>query len=115
VAPILRQAVALCVLVSHGGAGFFQRVSFQTAPGTCHSAGSKLNNKTIEPSGQKININRATVHELQRLPGVGPTLAQRILDYRKKNPPFRRVEELLLIKGISRDKLERMRSRISVQ
>ena len=115
VPPILGQAVVLCVLVSHGGAGFFQRVSFHTAPGSCHSASSRQNNKTVEPSGQKININHATVQELQTLPGVGPTLAQRIWDYRKKNPPFRRVEELLIIKGISRDKLDRMRSRISVQ
>jgi comEA protein len=63
----------------------------------------------------KVNVNRATLKELQTLPGIGPSLAQRILDYRKKNRPFRRVEDLLIIRGISQAKLEKLRDRISVE
>jgi competence ComEA-like helix-hairpin-helix protein len=114
-APILWKAVTFCVLLSRVGAGLSQPVTFYAESRTGHAPSSKEDSKALEPSGKKININQATLSELQTLPGVGPTLAQRILDYRKKNPPFRKVEELLIIRGISRDKLERMRSRISVQ
>jgi len=71
--------------------------------------------KPCEPTSKKVNINRATSAELQTLPGVGPVIAQRILEYRRKNPPFRKVEELLIIKGISPDRLQRMKGRISVE
>jgi competence ComEA-like helix-hairpin-helix protein len=76
--------------------------------------------KTRDPSHTKartgylaqVNINRATVAELKTLPGVGEATAQRIVDYRTKNPPFRRIEELLIIRGISRNRLEQLRPRI---
>ena len=60
----------------------------------------------------QININRATVTELKTLPGIGEATAQRIVEYRRKNPPFRRIEELLIIRGISRNRLEQIRHRI---
>jgi len=59
-----------------------------------------------------ININSASIDELRTLPGVGSVTAKRILAYRSKNPPFRRIEELLVIRGISRNRLEQMRERI---
>jgi len=64
---------------------------------------------------QPIDINRATLAELRSLPGIGPATAQKILEYRAKNPPFRRIEELLIIRGISRGRLERIRNRITVR
>ena len=70
---------------------------------------------TIAPAkSEKININLASVEELEALPGIGIVTAKRIVDYRKKNPPFRKVEELLIIRGISRNRLEQIRNRISV-
>jgi competence ComEA-like helix-hairpin-helix protein len=60
----------------------------------------------------QINVNRATVAELTTLPGIGEATAQRIVEYRRKNPPFRRIEELLIIRGISRNRLEQIRHRI---
>jgi len=60
----------------------------------------------------QINVNRATVAELRSLPGIGEATAQRIVEYRRKNPPFRRIEELLIIRGISRNRLEQIRHRI---
>ena len=68
--------------------------------------------KTGVGSSQQININRATVAELKTLPGVGEATAKRIVAYRSKNPPFRRIEELLIIRGISRNRLEQIRNRI---
>ena len=60
----------------------------------------------------QINVNRATVAELTTLPGIGEATAQRIVEYRRKNAPFRRIEELLIIRGISRNRLEQIRHRI---
>jgi competence protein ComEA len=73
---------------------------------------SPRQSKTGAGRTQQININRATVAELKTLPGVGEATAKRIVAYRSKNPPFRRVEELLIIRGISRNRLEQIRNRI---
>jgi competence protein ComEA len=50
--------------------------------------------------GQRININTATVDALVALPGIGPTLAQRIVEYRQANGPFSRPEDIKKVKGI---------------
>lgn len=49
---------------------------------------------------RKININTADATQLTLLPRVGPSTAQRILEYRKKNGPFKAVEDLMLVSGI---------------
>jgi competence protein ComEA len=66
-------------------------------------------------ASKRLNINQASLEQLKTLPGIGEVTAQRIVDYRKKNPPFRRVEELLIIRGISRSRLERIRNQICVE
>ena len=54
-----------------------------------------------QPPAKPIDINTAGVEQLQQLPGVGPVTAKSIVDFRKKSGPFRRVEDLLAIRGIS--------------
>lgn len=58
--------------------------------------------------GQKLNLNTATAPELEALPGIGPTLAQRILDYRRVYGPFREVEDLKQVSGIGDAILNRL-------
>ena len=53
-----------------------------------------------------VDINTATVAQLQTLPGIGEVIAQRIIDYREANGPFQSVGELIKVKGIGEKRLE---------
>ena len=62
----------------------------------------------------QLDINKAGVEQLIDLPGIGEAIAERIVDFRKKNGPFRRVEDLLKIKGIGEKSLEKLRPHVRV-
>lgn len=76
-------------------------------------AATVLANK--KPPAQPLDINRASVTELQQVPGVGPSLAQAIVRLREKSGPFKRVEDLLVIRGISHKRLTLMRPYLKVE
>jgi len=61
-----------------------------------------------------VNLNTATLEQLDALPGVGPATAQAILDYRKQHGRFRSVQDLLQVGGIGPAKLEKLRQRVKV-
>ena len=50
---------------------------------------------------ERIDINTATVEELQRLPGIGPALASRIVEHRRKHGPFKRPQDVVIVRGMS--------------
>jgi competence ComEA-like helix-hairpin-helix protein len=58
---------------------------------------------------ESIDLNSATLEELVMLPGIGPSTAQKILQYRQEQGPFTSAEELLEVQGIGVKKLERIR------
>ncbi len=62
----------------------------------------------------KVNINTATAEQLETLPGIGDTTAERILEYRENNGGFKTKEQLMEIKGIGETKFEKIRSLISL-
>lgn len=66
------------------------------------------------PEAGPLDLNSATLDQLQNLPGVGPVLAQRIVDWRTDNGRFTSVEELQEIDGIGEQRLEDLRSRVRV-
>lgn len=61
-----------------------------------------------------ININRATTIELDALPGIGPVIASRIIEYRKRNGPFTSVEDLQKVSGIGVAKFAQFKSKVRV-
>ncbi len=67
-----------------------------------------------EEEPQKINLNRAEVWLLEALPGIGETLAQRIVDYRHQNGPFQNINELIKVEGIGTTTYEQIKHLITV-
>jgi len=67
-----------------------------------------------EEQPQKINLNRAEVWLLKALPGIGETLAQRIVDYRHQNVPFHNIRQLLQVAGIGTTTYEQIKHLITV-
>lgn len=67
-----------------------------------------------EEQPQKIDINRAEAWLLEALPGIGKTLAQRIIDYRSQNGPFRNINELIKVEGIGATTYEQIKHLITV-
>jgi competence ComEA-like helix-hairpin-helix protein len=67
-----------------------------------------------EPSAKPLDINTASIEQLQQLPGVGRVIAQAIVDFRERGGPFRRVEELLAIRGISEARFKAIKPYVTV-
>jgi len=98
----------------------------QAAGGTIQAAGGTV--ASADPSGlklyipevgekeqpQKIDLNRAEVWLLEALPGIGETLAQRIVDYRDQNGPFQNISELTKVEGIGAATYEEIKPLITV-
>lgn len=69
---------------------------------------------TATPITGIVNINTASVSELDTLPGIGPAYAQAIINYRTANGPFIRIEDIEKVKGIGPKTFEKMKSRITI-
>ncbi len=61
-----------------------------------------------------LNINQAKTEDFARLPGIGPELARRIVRYREKHGAFKRVEDLLAVRGIGHKKWKRIRPYVTL-
>ena len=64
---------------------------------------------------EKVNLNTATVEQLTALPGVGPTLAARIVEYREKAGQFASAQELLNVKGIGEKNFQKIEQWLTVE
>ena len=70
--------------------------------------------KVRATAANPVNLNAASVAQLQTLPGIGASAAQRIVDYRQKNGAFKKVEELMNVKGIGEKSFLRLKPLITV-
>lgn len=87
-----------------------QEISVRADTTEDDTASSESEDKVHQEAGKRqININTATTDKLERLPGIGPTYARRIVAYRKENGSFERFEELKKIDGIAEKRLENLK------
>jgi competence protein ComEA len=93
----LRRIAYMCVLL------LFSSCAAQSFAGT-----------KKHPPAEPIDLNTATLSQLEELPGVGPVTAKAILDFRAKSGPFRRVEDLLSVHRISEKRLAKLRPYVTV-
>ncbi|HXD17273.1 MAG TPA: helix-hairpin-helix domain-containing protein [Vicinamibacterales bacterium] len=61
-----------------------------------------------------VNLNTATAEQLATIPGVGPKMAERIIDYRQKNGGFKKVEDLMNVSGVGEKSFLKMKPLITV-
>jgi competence protein ComEA len=67
-----------------------------------------------KPAVAPINLKTASAAELEKLPGIGQKVAARIVEYRQKNGPFKKVEELMNVQGIGEKSFLQFRSQLTV-
>jgi len=68
-----------------------------------------------DPPTKKIDINSASVQELQKLPQIGAAVAQRIVDYREKHGKFSKIEDIMKVKGIGEKTFLKIKPLITVE
>lgn len=64
--------------------------------------------------GGTVNVNTATVDQLQLLPRIGPAVAQRIVEHREKNGAFKSLEDLMLVRGIGESIFEQIKPYVAL-
>jgi competence protein ComEA len=104
----MRRLTLIVVLVL----GLASVASAQTA--AAPKAAKAKATKTVVGLTTPVNLNTATVAQLDALPGVGTSTAQRIVEYRQKNGTFKKIEELMNVKGIGEKSFLKLKPLITV-
>ena len=92
----------------------FDSISVSSSPSSTSSPSDPSSSISNTPSAaQLVDINRADAAQLDTLPGIGPALSQRIIEYRQQNGRFETVEELVNVKGIGEKTLEKLKPYIT--
>lgn len=99
--------------INDGEKIYIPRRQLTQSGGQAKSTGDKTVVLGVEEGGL-ININSARVEELDKLEGVGPSLASKIIEYRQKNGGFRNINELKLVSGIGDKMFEKIKDRVGL-
>jgi len=95
---------------------FLHKTSYEgTAHGDYTVSVQEKTDEITAPTRVLVNVNTADAEELETLTGIGPALAQAIVDYRAGHGAFRSADDLLLVKGIGEAKLEGFRAEITLE
>lgn len=82
---------------------------------TSASSNESVQSNQLSAKSSLININAANSSQLDSLPGVGPTRAQAIIDYRNTNGPFQKPEDIMKVSGIGQATYDKMKGKITVE
>lgn len=115
-APLSKSSQAHRTAPSSGNVGAASAGSRGTVEGAGaeHSAKASSSTAKLAP-GQQININTASASELEQLPGIGPTKAQAIVDYRTQNGNFKSIEDIEKVRGIKAGVFSKVKDHIKVE
>ncbi len=103
-------AVNLAAVLADGMRIYVPRRSTATPPRPLISTGMPPSTTPLA----SIDLNSADAQQLQSLPGIGPKLAQRIVEYRQKHGAFHQIDDLLKVKGIGESLLEKIKPYLTI-
>ena len=89
-------------------------VSAAAASAQSKSTTQKAATGATATAAAPVNLNTATAEQLATIPGVGPKMAERIIDYRQKNGGFKKVEDLMNVSGVGEKSFLKMKPLITV-
>ena len=77
---------------------------------------AKSGDKPAKPAASTavLNVNTATAADFEALPGIGAKMAARIVEYRQKNGPFKKIEELMNVKGLGEKNFLKLKAQLTV-
>jgi len=99
-------ALVIAILIGSATRSFASEAGREPGPGVAADMGRT----TIKSATRKIDVNAASVRELQQLPGIGPELAERVVRHR----PYQKLDELIARKVLGRKEFARIKERIRV-
>jgi competence protein ComEA len=104
----LSSLVAVALLFAHAAS------AAQTSAPQPPAKSSSRSAAAVSDASAPININTASAAELDGLPGIGAKTAARIVEYRQKNGPFKKIEELMNVRGVGEKNFLKLKDRITV-
>jgi competence protein ComEA len=84
------------------------------APADAQSKTAKPAKPPAASASNPVNLNTATQAQLETLPGIGASAAKRIIEYREKNGGFKKIEELMNVKGIGEKSFLKLKPMVTV-
>ncbi len=101
---MLRMVLSVCALVG----------SLAAQPLAAQTTQARADSRSAAKPAVMVNLNTATSAELETLPGVGAKMAARIIEYRQKKGPFKKIEELMNVQGIGEKNFLKLKPQLTI-